>query len=140
MDSYPHYQNGYRSHQLSHFTELRHWQAAKPINADDVCPSLSSPISCDADIRRLREQLKTLNAWPEAGDTFLELLVETQGYGVTLVPGDFDWLAQVAEDAYKGEDIGLRYPSIFQKLLTYPKLRQQFLQMLALKLLSTELV
>lgn len=92
--------------------------------------------SFDESIQMLRAQLKSLNAWPQAGDTFLELLEQVRGYGVTLIPTDFDWLNQVAESAYKGEDIGSRYPSIFQKLLTFPELRQKFLHIL--KLHSTD--
>jgi len=87
----------------------------------------------DESIQTLRRRLKSLDAWPEAGDTFLELLDQVRGYGATLVPTDFDWLAQVADSAYKGEDIGLRYPSIFQKLLTFPELRQKFLQTLHIR-------
>ena len=85
----------------------------------------------------MRRKLKTLNAWPEAGDTFLELLNQVRGYGTTLVPSDYDWLSKVADSAYKGEDIGLNYPSIFQKLLTFPDLRQQFLHTLHLRSLGT---
>ena len=125
---------------MSHFTELRTWQLAKSYQPDDVCASSSCSTTSDADIQRLREELMMLNAWPEAGDTFLELLSQTRSYGASPIPADFDWLAQVVEDACNGEDIGLRYPAIFQKLLTYPKLRQQFLQTLTLKLQQTQLV
>ena len=87
----------------------------------------------DESIQLLRAQLKNLNAWPDAGDTFLELLEQVRGYGVTLVPTDYDWLDQVADSACKGEDIGLRFPSIFQKLLTFPDLRHKFLNILKLR-------
>ena len=94
----------------------------------NISPNNQAPR--DDTVQILRSRLKTLNAWPEAGDTFLELLDQMRGYGVTLVQADYDWLSQVADSAYKGEDIGLRYPSIFQKLLTFPDLRQKFLQTL----------
>ena len=90
-------------------------------------------MSQDESIQTLRHQLMRLNAWPEAGDAFLELLEQVQGCGTTLVPTDYDWLTQVADAAHKGEDIGLRYPSIFQKLLTFPDLRQKFLQTLQIR-------
>jgi len=120
---------------VSHFTETRLWQTTKPYesNQSNLAGSSNVPSSQDESIQTLRHQLKTLNAWPEAGDTFLELLDQVRGYGATLVPTDFDWLAQVADSAYKGEDIGLHYPSIFQKLLTFPELRQKFLQTLHLR-------
>ncbi|MEZ4591204.1 MAG: hypothetical protein R3D55_08680 [Chloroflexota bacterium] len=63
----------------------------------------------------------------------MELLAKAQGYGVTLTQGDYDWLPQVAEAAARGEDIDSRYPSIFQKLLTYPDLRDKFLQLLRIR-------
>lgn len=87
-------------------------------------------------VQALRTQLMNLNAWPEAGDTFLELLAKAQGYGVTLVASDYEWLQQVADSACNGEDIGSRYPSIFQKLLTYPDLREEFLQTLKLRMME----
>jgi hypothetical protein len=123
------------SHRVSHFTETTFWQTAKPYESEpanlSACPN--SDARHDDSIQTLRQQLKSLNAWPEAGDTFLELLSQVRGYGATLVPGDYDWLAQVADSAYKGEDIGLLYPSIFQKLLTFPELRERFLQVLHIR-------
>jgi hypothetical protein len=121
---------------VSHFTEIRYWQTAKPFESEQAMLNISAnnQASRDDTVQILRSRLKTLNAWPEAGDTFLELLEQMRGYGVTLVPADYDWLSQVADSAYKGEDIGLRYPSIFQKLLTFPDLRQKFLQTLQLKI------
>lgn len=120
---------------MSHFTEVSYWQAAKPYESEQIAlVSLpSSAPTFDESVQLLRAQLKGLNAWPEAGDTFLELLEQVRGYGVTLVPTDYDWLNQVAESACKGEDIGLHYPSIFQKLLTFPELRQKFLHILKLR-------
>ena len=124
-----------RSHRVSHFTETGFWQTTKPYesNQSNLTGSSCGASAQDESIQTLRHQLKSFNAWPEAGDAFLELLDQVRGYGVTLVPTDFDWLAQVADSAYKGEDIGLRYPSIFQKLLTFPELRQKFLQTLHLR-------
>lgn len=123
-----------RSRRVSHFTEVRYWQAAKTYEADQgalsTTPNEAAPF--DDSVQLLRTRLITLNAWPEAGDTFMELLDQVRGYGVTLVPTDYDWLSQVAESACKGEDIGLRYPSIFQKLLTFSDLRQKFLHTLQL--------
>jgi hypothetical protein len=117
---------------VSHFTEIRYWQTAKPFEAEqgmlNISPNNQAPR--DDTVQLLRSRLMTLNAWPEAGDTFLELLDQMRGYGVTLVQADYDWLSQVADSAYRGEDIGLRYPSIFQKLLTFPDLRHKFLQTL----------
>jgi hypothetical protein len=120
------------SYRVSHFTETTFWQTAKPYESEPAnivaCPN--SDALYDESVQTLRRQLKKLNAWPEAGDTFLELLNRVNGYGATLNASDFDWLAQVADSADKGEDIGLLYPSIFQKLLTFPELRQKFLQTL----------
>ena len=120
---------------MSHFTETRFWQTTKPYesNQSNLAGSSSGASSQDESLQTLRRQLKGLNAWPEAGDAFLELLDQVRGCGVTLVPTDYDWLAQVADSACKGEDIGLRYPSIFQKLLTFPELRQKFLQTLHIR-------
>ena len=120
---------------MSHFTEVSYWQAAKPYESEQSA-LISFPNSAptfDESIQLLQTQLKGLNAWPEAGDTFLELLEQVRGYGVTLVPTDYDWLDQVADSACKGEDIGLHYPSVFQKLLTFRELRHKFLQILNLR-------
>ncbi len=120
---------------MSHFTETRFWPMTKPYESDqsNLTGSSDGVFSRDQSIQILRRQLKNLNAWPEAGDAFLDLLEQVRGYGTTLVPADFEWLSQVADSAYQGEDIGLRYPSIFQKLLTYPELRQKFLQTLQIR-------
>lgn len=123
---------------MSHFTETGFWRIAKPYDSEQN--GFNAPIVDRSDdktgVQALRRKLKRLNAWPEAGDTFLELLEKAQGYGVSLVPGDYDWLTQVADSACKGEDIGLRYPSIFQKLLTFPELRKKFLQTLQIRSMS----
>ncbi|MCA9919588.1 MAG: hypothetical protein KC445_16630 [Anaerolineales bacterium] len=117
---------------MSHFTETGFWPIAKPIESQqsDLGGIPDSAANKNAGVQALRTQLIKLNAWPEAGDTFLDLLAKAQGYGVTLAPSDYEWLQQVADSAYKGEDIGSRYPSIFQKLLTYPDLREKFMQTL----------
>lgn len=120
---------------MSHFTDVSYWQAARQYEAEQIAliTISSSAPTFDDSVQILRTQLKSLNAWPEAGDTFLELLEQVRGYGVTLIPTDYDWLSQVAESAHKGEDIGLHYPSIFQKLLTFPDLRHRFLHILNLR-------
>lgn len=102
-------------------------------NHSNLAGSSIGPSNQDESIQTLRRQLKNLNAWPEAGDAFLELLTQDRGCGTTLVASDYEWLPQVAESAHKGEDIGLRYPSIFQKLLTFPELRQKFLHTLQIR-------
>lgn len=117
---------------MSHFTDTSYWPTAKQYESElsNSAGSSNGAAARDESIQTLRQKLKALNAWPAAGDTFLELLDPVRGCGATLVPTDYDWLPQVADTAYKGEDIGLRYPSIFQKLLVFPELRQKFLQTL----------
>lgn len=120
---------------MSHFTETGYWQIAKPYKSEQsMLTSLpNTPASEDDGIQALRLRLQSLNAWPEAGDTFLELLDQVRGHGGTVVSADYDWLVQVADDACQGKDIGLHYPSIFQKLLTFPDFRQKFLQTLQIR-------
>ena len=120
---------------MSHFTDTGIWPTAKSYesNQSSLAGSSAETSSHDESIQILRRQLKNLNAWPEAGDAFLELLDQVRGCGATLIPTDYDWLVQVADSAYKGEDIGLRYPSIFQKLLSFHDLRQKFLQALHIR-------
>lgn len=120
---------------MSHFTETGFWRVAKPIESEQSSFSAATvrTPSINTGVQALRNELVQLNAWPEAGDTFLELLAKAQGYGVTLVPSDFEWLPKVVDSVYNGEDIGQRYPSIFQKLLTYPDLREKFLQSLYIR-------
>ena len=124
-----------REPQVSHFTETGFWPIAKTYQSEPsrFSASPATSLSSETDVQALRRALMHLNSWPEAGDVFVELLAKAQGYGVTLVPSDFDWLPQVADAACKGEDIGSRYPSIFQKLLTYSDLREKFLQMLQVR-------
>lgn len=121
---------------MSHFTETGFWRIAKPYESDPTSlgnAPANLPDKNAMSVQVLRRALIQLEAWPEAGDTFLELLAKAQGYGVTLVQSDYDWLSQVADAARQGDDIGARYPSIFQKLLTYPDLREKFLQMLQIR-------
>ncbi len=122
---------------MSHFTETGFWRTTKPHESDQYTLGAAPSINGNRSIQALRRKLIHLQAWPEEGDTFLELLAQAQGYGVTLMPSDYDWLPQVAEAAYKGNDIGSRYPSIFQKLLTYPDLREKFLQALQIRSLDS---
>jgi len=120
---------------VSHFTESGFWHQANPYESDQskLKTSRESTTPHDESLQALRRQLKGLNAWPEAGDAFLELLDQARGYGTTLAPADYDWLGKVADSACNGEDIGSLYPSIFQKLLTFPELRRQFLQVLHIR-------
>jgi len=124
---------------VSHFTDAGYFPAAKSFETDYALfsPARRATQAGEENIQTLRLQLKRLNAWPEAGDTFLEMLEQAHDYGSTLMPTDFDWLPRVAVDASQGEDIGFRYPSIFQKLLTFPELRQKFLQTLQLHTANT---
>ncbi|WP_420641780.1 hypothetical protein [Candidatus Leptofilum sp.] len=120
---------------MSHFTETGFWHIAKPFESEQINLNTTpnGQPGNDIGVQTLRHELQQLNAWPEAGDLFLDLLEKAQGYGSTLVPTDYEWLVQVADSACKGEDIGSRYPSIFQKLLTYADLREKFLQTLRIR-------
>ena len=120
---------------MSQFTESGFWRKAKPYESDqsNLKTSIESTTPHDESLQMLRRQLIGLDAWPEAGDAFLTLLEQARGYGATLVPADYEWLGQVADSACKGEDIGTLYPSIFQKLLTFPDLRRKFLQALHIR-------
>ena len=104
---------------MSHFSEAGYWPASKSYEANQTLFSAVPTVTQrqKESIALLRSRLKQLGAWPEAGDTFLELLDQAKDYGVTLMPTDFDWLAQVADDAHRGEDIGSCYPSIFHNNL-----------------------
>ena len=79
----------------------------------------------------LRRSLIDLNAWPEAGDQLLDLMPLSRWDTFPVSDADFDWLPSVVDDALRGKDIGAKYPSIFQKLLTNDDLRQAFLKTLA---------
>jgi len=78
----------------------------------------------------LRQRLTELEAWPEAGDLFLELLPVSLWYARPLADEDFEWLPRVVSDAKRRIDIGSRYPAFFQKLLTNRTLGQAFLEAL----------
>jgi hypothetical protein len=80
-----------------------------------------------AETAALRQRLKQLNVWPEAGDELLILLPTSYWQAPPLTEEDGEWLSIVAEDALEGVDIGSRYPAFFQKLITNSSLRQSFL-------------
>jgi hypothetical protein len=79
------------------------------------------------DILLMREQLKTLRAWPVAGDEYLKLMPEFNHHALPLSKSDEEWLPQVVADCLCGKDIGFKYPAFFQKLLINPRLRRFFL-------------
>jgi hypothetical protein len=78
----------------------------------------------------LRQRLKQLNVWPDAGDQFLEMMPHFLWHAPPLTETDAQWLPQVVDDATKGVDIGAAYPAFFQKLLSSEPLRQSFLSAL----------
>lgn len=80
-----------------------------------------------ADIFVLRDKLQQLRAWPEAGDMYLQLLAHSHQDPQSYSDKDRKWLSAAARDAVKGQDIGAKYPSFFQKLLTNVSLRRDFL-------------
>jgi len=75
----------------------------------------------------LREQLIQLQAWPEAGDQYLEMLAYSHWDMFPVYPRDYDWIPTAVKDVISGIDIGSKYPSFFQKVLTNAELRQGFL-------------
>lgn len=75
----------------------------------------------------LRWQLKELKAWPEAGDQFVALLPQVRQQTAPLTESDRQWISSVIDDVVKGVDIGSRYPSFFQNLITNSHLRGIFL-------------
>jgi len=89
-----------------------------------------------SDLAVLREQLQKLGVWPEAGDTFLELLPTSRWNSASVTDADTRWLPVVIDGVLNGLDIGARFPSFFQKLLTSAVLRQAFLAALTDKLKS----
>ncbi|MEM7331468.1 MAG: hypothetical protein AAF490_05180 [Chloroflexota bacterium] len=88
-----------------------------------------TPIS-HAELSELREQLIKFGAWPEAGDQYLSLIAHTLWDRATIQPKDYQWIPKVAEDVVNGVDIGLQYPSFFQKLLANSELRGAFVERL----------
>lgn len=81
----------------------------------------------NTEIDDLRQSLKQLNAWPEAGDQFLALMPQSRWNAPQVGPDDRELLPVVAQKAVNGADIGARYPAFFQKLLAHAELRQDFL-------------
>ncbi|MCA9971868.1 MAG: hypothetical protein KC425_16710 [Anaerolineales bacterium] len=90
----------------------------------------SRNVEVQAEILKLRDRLKQLNAWPEAGDEFLALMPHASWYSPKPTESDFQILTRVARDVLRGHDIGAQYPAFFQKLLSHHTLRQQFLDAL----------
>ena len=82
------------------------------------------------ELGELRDQLIKFGAWPEAGDQYLSLIAHTMWDRSTIRPKDFHWIPKVAEDVINGVDIGLQYPSFFQKLLANGELRRAFIKRL----------
>lgn len=79
------------------------------------------------ELLQLRNNLKALQAWPEAGDEFLNLVPEFNRHSPPITDADSEWLPQVVQDSLRGVDIGFQYPAFFQKLLMNPRLRRLFL-------------
>lgn len=80
-----------------------------------------------SEVDALRWQLKELKAWPEAGDQFVALLPQIRQQTAPLTDSDREWISSVIDDVVKGVDIGSRYPSFFQNLITNSHLRGIFL-------------
>ena len=91
--------------------------------------AVQTPIN-HAELSELREQLIKFDAWPEAGDQYLSLIAHTMWDRAATRAKDFDWIPKVAEDVIDGVDIGLQYPSFFQKLLANSELRGAFVKKL----------
>ncbi len=81
----------------------------------------------NSELVQLRDRLKSLCAWPAAGDEFLNLVPEFNRHSPPLTERDNEWLPLVVQDSLKGVDIGFQYPSFFQKLLLNPRLRRLFM-------------
>lgn len=75
----------------------------------------------------MRQRLKQMQVWPEAGDLFLELLHESRWVSPPPSEADNEWLPLVVRDAIDGKDIGSLYPAFFQKLVANDRLCQVFL-------------
>lgn len=88
----------------------------------------AKPLYCGLD--ELRRCLHQLGSWPEAGDEYLSLFTSPLWDRVAIREQDYEWISKVAIDAQKGIDIGLRYPSFFQKLVANSKLRTVFINRL----------
>lgn len=97
-------------------------------------PSLSAEADkIMQDLNNLQTQLKTLNAWPSAGDEFLTLIPKTDN-PEPISEKEGEWIPQVVKDCLDGIDIGFRYPSFFQRLLMNSTLRNAFMDALEQKL------
>jgi hypothetical protein len=83
------------------------------------------------EVAQLRHLLKQCNAWPAAGDDFLQLIAKSHWNATELKQEDNQYLPQVVEATLSGQDIGAQYPSFFQKLLSYSTLRQSFIRELS---------
>lgn len=83
-----------------------------------------------SEVQQLRKQLIEMCAWPEAGDQYLEMLAYSHWDMLKVNPRDYDWINAAASDVASGVDIGAKYPSFFQKVLTNADLRQGFLRRL----------
>ena len=83
-----------------------------------------------SELDELRTHLIQLGAWPEAGDQYLSLVTHTLWDRISTQTKDFQWIPKVAEDVFNGVDIGLQYPSFFQKLLANSELREAFVKKL----------
>jgi len=73
-------------------------------------------------ILALRQQLLQLNAWPEAGDLFLDLARAPGWQSPQVTKEEVQWLPRVVEDALQGIDLGVRYPAFFKKLVVSDEL------------------
>ncbi len=85
-------------------------------------------MEANAEIQKLRDWLKRLNAWPEAGDQFLALMPQASWSSPKPTDNDYKLLPIVARDVLTGLDIGAQYPAFFQKLLTHATLRHDFIR------------
>lgn len=81
----------------------------------------------NAEIQRLRDWLKQLNAWPEAGDQFLALMPQFSWNSPKPTESDYKILPIIVRDVISGSDIGAQYPAFFQKLLAHATLRNDFI-------------
>ena len=81
----------------------------------------------NTEIQKLRDWLKRLNAWPEAGDQFLALMPQSSWNSPKPTDNDYKLMPAIARDVVSGSDIGARYPAFFQKLLAHPTLRHDFI-------------
>ncbi|MFO7540706.1 MAG: hypothetical protein R6X32_21925 [Chloroflexota bacterium] len=85
----------------------------------------------EQEVANLRLLLKQCDAWPDAGDHLLRLIAKSNWNAMDLKQEDAHYLPQVVEATLLGQDIGAQYPAFFQKLLSYPTLRQSFMNELS---------